>query len=65
MNTMLDKPRRIQNKTQGGAFHLLGTWPDIRALHEEKSTVEYMTTLEEAYEDVVVLLGFSIYFDKD
>ena len=36
-----------------------------KAMQEGKSDVECMTILKEAYEDAMVLLGFSIYFDEE
>lgn len=36
-----------------------------KAMVEGKSDVECMTVLKEAYEDAMVLLGFSIYFDEE
>ena len=37
----------------------------LKAMQEGKSDVECMTILKDAYEDAMVLLGFSIYFDKE
>lgn len=36
-----------------------------KAMQEGKSDVECMTVLKEAYEDAMVLLGFSVYFDEE
>jgi len=36
-----------------------------KAIRDGKSDVECMTVLKEAYEDAMVLLGFSIYFDEE
>lgn len=36
-----------------------------KAMQEGKNEVECMTILKEAYEDAMVLLGFSIYFDEE
>ena len=36
-----------------------------KAVEAGKSDVECMTILKEAYEDAMVLLGFSIYFDEE
>ncbi|MBQ8962549.1 MAG: hypothetical protein IJ089_01950 [Clostridia bacterium] len=36
-----------------------------RAMAEGKGSVECMSILKEAYEDAMVLLGFSIYFDEE
>lgn len=35
------------------------------AMQEGKGDVECMTILKKSYEDAMVLLGFSIYFDED
>ena len=37
----------------------------LRAMQEGKSDVECMAILKEAYEDAMVLLGFSVYFDEE
>lgn len=37
----------------------------FKAMQDGKSDVECMTILKEAYEDAMVLLGFSIYFDEE
>ena len=37
----------------------------LKAIQEGKSEVECMAILKEAYEDAMVLLGFSIYFDEE
>ena len=37
----------------------------LKAMQENKSDVECMNILKEAYEDAMVLLGFSIYFDEE
>jgi len=37
----------------------------LRAMQDGKSDVECMTILKEAYEDAMVLLGFSIYYDEE
>lgn len=37
----------------------------LKAMQEGKSDVECMTVLKEAYEDAMMLLGFSIYFDEE
>lgn len=36
-----------------------------KAIKAGKSDVECMTILKEAYENAMVLLGFSIYFDEE
>lgn len=37
----------------------------LKAMWDGKNDVECMTILKEAYEDAMVLLGFSIYFDEE
>ena len=37
----------------------------LKAMQEGKSDTECMTILKKAYEDAMVLLGFSIYFDEE
>lgn len=37
----------------------------LKSMQEGKSNVECMAVLKEAYEDAMVLLGFSIYFDEE
>lgn len=37
----------------------------FKAMQEGKSDVECMTILKDAYEDAMVLLGFSSYFNEE
>lgn len=37
----------------------------FKAMQEGKSDMECMAILKEAYEDAMVLLGFSVYFDEE
>ena len=44
------------------------SWAQVlmfKAMQAGKSDIECMTVLKDAYEDAMVLLGFSIYFDEE
>ncbi len=62
----------MEYDAKGGTVHCVGASPNgqgnqgrDKAIKAGKSDVECMTILKEAYENAMVLLGFSISFDEE